>query len=80
MVTTALRRKRAAIQPRAALIIPTLESAQDQANDLSILILVLKRGWDPNVQEDDRKGARIDQSQEAAMQAQLALDRSHYSL
>jgi len=80
MVTTALRRKRAAIQPRAVLIIPTVESAQDQANDLFILILVLKRDRDQNVQEDDRKGARIDQSQEAVMQAQLALDRSHDSL
>jgi hypothetical protein len=59
---------------------PTVESEQDQANDLSILILVLKRGLDPNVQEDDRKGARIDQSQEVVMQAQLALDNSHYSL
>ena len=80
MVTTALRRKRAAIQPRAVRIIPTVESEQDQANDLSILILILKRDRDPNVQEDVRKGARIDQSQEAVMQAQLALDRSLYSL
>ena len=80
MVTTALRRKRAAIQPRAVLIIPTMESAQDQSNDLFILILVLKRGRGPNVQEDARKGARIDQSQEVVMQARLALDEGYYSL
>ncbi len=80
MVTTALRRKRAAIQPRAVLIIPTMESAQDQSNDLFILILVLKRGRGPNVQEDARKGARIDQSREVVMQARLALDEGYYSL